>query len=206
MGFPLAWYDAQGLHWLARRARLDLYHAVPYAALLDVTTEVIGFRRIWARRRNTIVDSRGHLLSLITMDWIFTDREGRPTKVVPEMEAAFPGLTNRLEVEHLDVGDAPEGVQSQEYLVRAHQADPRGHMNSAAYVDLFEDALVGAGTDPQERPAVYEIEYLRAAASGDLLHRFVWAERGGWIMVATTPQDIPVAKGRRNMPPPGTLP
>ncbi len=196
-GFPLTWYDSHGLYWLVRHMQLELDHPVPYGAFLDVTTEVVGFRRIWARRRNTIHDATGHLLGQMTVDWIFTNREGNPTRIVPEMEAAFPGLASPLEVERLDLGDPPPTVKPQEYSVPAHQVDPRGHMNSAAYLDLFEDVLVGMGVDTQKRPVAYELEYLTVALLGDLLHRFIWAEPSGWAMFIATPAGLPVVKGRR---------
>ncbi len=196
-GFPLAWYDARGLYWLVRRVRLDLHQAVAYGTLLEVTTQVVGFRRIWARRRNTIQDTTGRRLGDVTIDWIFTDRGGNPTRVVPEMTAAFPDLSERVEIERLDVEGAPATLHPQEFLVPAHQTDARGHMNSAAYLDLFEDALVGLGVDPQGRPVTYDLEYLRPVVPGELLHRFVWAEPRGWTMVGTTPLGVPVVKGRR---------
>ncbi len=196
-GFPLAWYEARGLFWLVRRAHLDLSRPTPYGTVFDVTTEVLGFRRIWARRRNTVRDTSGEILAVVTTDWIFTDRAGNPARVVPEMEAAFPGLSPRLEFERLELGDPPVGLQPLEYLVLAHQVDPRGHMNSAAYLDLFEDARSGAGADPQNRPALYELEYLRAALPGEVLRRFVWRTNGGWAMVASTHEGLPVVRARR---------
>ncbi len=196
-GFPLAWYDARGLYWLVRRARLDLHHAASYGTLLEVTTQVVAFRRIWARRRNTIQDRTGRRLGDVTIDWIFTDRGGNPTRVVPEMIAAFPDLSERVEIERLDIGAVPASLQPQGFLVPAHQTDPRGHMNSAAYLDLFEDALVGLGVDPQKRPVTYDLEYLRPVVPGEVLNRYVWAEPRGWTMVGTTPMGVPVVKGRR---------
>ncbi len=196
-GFPLTWYDSRGLYWLVRYVRLDLDHPVPYGTFLDVTTEVVGFRRIWARRRNTIQDAAGRVVGVITVDWIFTNREGNPTRIVPEMEAAFPGLARPLEMERLDLGDPPPTTRAQEYIVPAHQVDPRGHMNSAAYLDVFEDALVGMSVQAQERPATYELEYRVGVQLGNLLQRFIWAEPSGWAMLIAIPAGLPVAKGRR---------
>ena len=196
-GFPLAWYDAHGLYWLVRHARLAVARPVAYGACLDVTTEVVGFRRIWARRRNEIRDATGERLGDVVMDWIFTDREGNPARVPREMEGAFPGLIARLDVERLDLRDPPATLEPEAYRVPVHQVDPRGHMNSAAYLDLFEDALAASRTDPQQRPARYEVEFLRAALPGEILLRFVWAEADGWAMVAATPAGLPVVRGRR---------
>ena len=196
-GFPLAWYDTRGLYWIVRRARIDLHLTVPYGALLDVTTRVAAFRRIWAQRRNTIQDITGRLVGEVALDWIFTDRDGNPTRIVPEMAAAFPELAERVEIDRLDPGAPPASVHPEEFLVPAHQTDPRGHMNSAAYLDLFEDALVGLDVNPQARPVRYDLEYLRAVVPGEVLMRYVWAELNGWTIVASTSTGAAVVKGRR---------
>ncbi len=196
-GFPLAWYDAHGLYWLVRGAQLELHRPVPYGAVLDVTTEVVGFRRIWARRSNAIRDQDGNILGQFIIDWIFTDREGNPARIVPEIEAAFPGLTDRLEVARLDIGEPPADLQADACLVPAHEADPRGHMNSAAYLDLFEDALSVQGVDPQMRPVVYEVEHLRAVRPGEVLRRFIWQEPDAWALSVRTATDRLVVKALR---------
>ncbi len=197
-GFPLEWYDRRGLHWLVRRARLDLHEPIPYGALLTVTTEVVGFRRIWARRQSAI-QAVNKVFGHVTLDWIFTDGRGTPTRIVSEMEAAFPTRTERarLDVEHLEVGMPPERLAPQTYLAPAHQMDPRGHMNSAAYLELFEDGLVELGADPQLRPATYELEYLRPIVPGELLHRYIWEEANNWILLGMTSTGSPVVRARR---------
>ncbi|HEY3248691.1 MAG TPA: acyl-ACP thioesterase domain-containing protein [bacterium] len=199
-GFPLDWYDSHRLHWLVRRMRLELLQPVSYGAGLTVTTEVVGFRRIWARRRNRIADQAGARLGDATMDWIFTDGRGRPARVPLEMETAFPGVSERMDLEHLEVGSQPSGLPADEYLIPAHQVDPLGHMNSAAYVDLFDDALVALGVDVQARPAVYELEYFRAPRLGERLKRYVWEDRGGWSIQALDSLNALAAIGRRWVP------
>ncbi|HEV8338758.1 MAG TPA: acyl-ACP thioesterase domain-containing protein [bacterium] len=195
-GYPLSWYEGQGLFWLVRRARLDLATPVPYGQGVDVTTRVLGFRRIWARRQNDIRDAGGALRGEATMDWIFTDRAGMPARVLREMEDAFPGLTRTLDLVRLDLPDPPADAPTVGFRVPAHQVDPRGHLNSAAYLDLFEDALAEMGVDPQERPAGYELEYLRAVAPGENVGRALWSRGQGWAMVVTGAAG-PVARARR---------
>lgn len=194
-GFPLAWYEARGLFWLVRYVQMDLFRPLPYGLPFDVTTEVVGFRRIWARRENSVRDAAGEALAAVTVDWIFTDREGNPARIVPEMEAAFPGSTRRMEAARLNLGDPPVAA-AQTYVVPLYQVDPRGHMNSAAYLDVFEDALAHAGGDPQQRPCAYQLEYLRAARPGEVLHRSVW-KKSAWEMVITTADGLPVVRARR---------
>mgnify|MGYP000542519137 CR=1 FL=1 len=205
-GFPLSWYEDRGLFWLVRRARIELLRPLPYGLPFDITTEVAGFRRIWARRENSVRDPAGQTLAEVTVDWIFTDRAGNPARIVPEMEAAFLGASSTMAAARLDLGEPPAALPPQAYVVPAHQIDPRGHMNSAAYLDVFEDALADAGADPQQRPCIYELEYLRAARPGEVLRRFVWRDPA-WAMVVTGADGLPVVRARRReggTPPVGT--
>lgn len=197
-GFPLAWYDQRGLYWLVRRARLELMQPIPYGADIGVTTDVVGFRRIWARRLNTIADAAGGARGQATMDWIFTDLNGQPVRVVPEMIAAFPGVPDRLKPTRLDLGVRPADMQSEEYRVPAHVIDPRGHMNSAAYLDVLEDALGWRGADLQRRPVTYELEYFREVRLGERVQRYVWERDGGWAFAILDPAGTPVTEGHRS--------
>jgi acyl-ACP thioesterase len=70
-------------------------------------------------------------------------------------------------------------------------------MNNAAYLDLFEDALGGLGLDPQERPALYEFEYLMPVSAGGTLERFVWELPSGNAMLDRVPDGPTVVRGRR---------
>ena len=83
----------------------------------------------------------------------------------------------------MDIDDPPRHLTPSLCVVPAHEIDPRGHANNAAYLDLFEDALAGLGLDPQKRPVVYELEYLKSVVAGDTLERFVWEVPSGAAMI-----------------------
>lgn len=196
-GFPLAWYDAHGLYWLVRRAQLEIHRPVPYGSRVSVTTQVVGFRRIWARRRNVLREEAGPMVGTITMDWVFTDRQGSPVRIAPEMEQAFPAFAERVTVQALDLGIRPAGTRRDDYTVPAHQSDPRGHMNTAAYLDLFEDGLAASGIAIQQRPAVFRLEFFRQSVPGDIVARTLWSVDSTWIMDLTTAQGEAIARGIR---------
>lgn len=196
-GFPLAWYDAHGVYWLVRRAHLELHRPVPYGSRVSVTTQVVGFRRIWARRRNVVREEDGPTVGTITMDWVLTDRHGSPVRVPREMEQAFPALAERFAVRALDLGNRPADARRDDYVVPAHQSDPRAHVNTAAYLDLFEDGLAASGVASQQRPATLELEFLRQSVPGDTVLRTVWSADGTWVMELTTPEGDAIARGIR---------
>jgi len=199
-GFPLAWYDARGLYWLVRRAQVRLLRPIPYGAAVTVTTEVVGFRRIWARRRNVICDAAGAVVADIAMDWIFTDRAGRPVRIVPEMAHAFPTAGDPSRAEPLQLGHPPREATRTAYVVPAHQVDPRGHMHTAAYLDLFEDALGAAGVDAQRRPAVYEMEFLRQSLPGEVLWWTLWPAADAWRLRVAAAEGAEVTRALRRGP------
>lgn len=51
-GFDRAWYAERSLTWLVRCLELEILEPVSYGTTLAVSTEVVGFRRSWARRRS----------------------------------------------------------------------------------------------------------------------------------------------------------
>lgn len=171
---------------------------VAYAALLDVTTRVVGVRRFWARRENLVHDPTGRLVGSATTDWIFTDEAGRPSRIPQAMERAFPLVSARTQADRMELDDPPEHLQPDLYIVPAHEVDPAGHVNNAAYLDLFEDALAGLGRDPQERPVLYELEYLKPVVAGNTLERFVWETPSGPAMAARVSGGATVVRGRRS--------
>jgi acyl-ACP thioesterase len=196
-GYPLSWYFSHGLFWLVRRVRLVLDEPLAYGALLDVTTRVVGVRRFWARRENLVHGPTGKRVGDATMDWIFTDEAGRPGRVPNEMERAFPVTPPRAQAGRMELDDPPGDVPAGRYVVPMHQIDPAGHMNNAAYLELFEDGLPGVGFDPQERPALYELEYLRPVRAGNTLQPFVWAMRKGHAMIARHSDGTTIVRARR---------
>ncbi|HYM70340.1 MAG TPA: acyl-ACP thioesterase domain-containing protein [bacterium] len=198
-GYPLSWYFSHGLFWLVRQVHLSLALPVGYADALEITTQVLGARRVWARRGNTVRNGAGVAVGAATMDWILTDRDGRPARIPCEMATAFsvvPGTT----LERYAAEAAPAGARTGAYRVPAHQTDPRGHMNNAAYLDLLDDALAALGLDPQARPAEYDLAYLQAAVSGDALQYAAWATPAAASVAMHRPDGTPVWWGRRRCP------
>ena len=166
--------------------------------MLDVTTRVVGVRRFWARRENLVLDPTGRPVGSATMDWIFTNAAGRPNRIPQAMERAFPVAPARTPADRMDIDDPPGDLIPSRCVVPAHEIDPRGHANNSSYLDLFEDALAGLGPDPQSRPAVYELEYLKSAVAGDTLERFVWEMPLSVAMIARVAGGTPVVRACRH--------
>ncbi len=55
-GFTRAWYGERGLTWLARAAEVQILGPLRVGDEAVGTTQVVGWRRVWARRRTDFVD------------------------------------------------------------------------------------------------------------------------------------------------------
>jgi acyl-ACP thioesterase len=179
LGFTRAWYEDRGLAWLVRAVALDIPGAVRYGDDVAVTTRVVGYRRIWARRR-TDVRRHSEILARVVTDWILTDTEGRPTRIPDAIPGRLPA--ERSAIEPLRVGEPPSRPPDVSISgeVRLSELDPLAHVNNAAYVDRVLD--LGARlegdrprNDPQ-RPSLVLV-YLAAAGQADRTTEEAWTLR-----------------------------
>lgn len=188
LGFDRAWYDRRGINWVVRAAELSVELPIPLGTTLAVTTRVIGFRKVWARRRTEIRLPDGRLAMWGHTDWVTIDGDGRPTRVPSEFSVYFAAPERTFVPGRVSLPAAPATACHQPGVVRPQDLDPMGHVNNAAYLDYLEEALL---TNPDSAPVVaalprrLRIEYLASAASGDELTGTVWRlpddeVGGGW--------------------------
>ena len=95
-GFGREWYAERSLGWLVRNVALHITAAVTYGDTLTVTTEVIGWRHVWARRqavmrRGGAADDpdAGEVVAVVHTDWVLLSRDGRPARMPAEIAAWF---------------------------------------------------------------------------------------------------------------------
>jgi acyl-ACP thioesterase len=179
-GFGRDWYAERDLHWLVRWTRLSVTGAISYGETLHARTEVIGWRRVWARRHTRVdrvpAGSGGppgplEVATAVT-DWVLLTSAGRPARVPPEIVRHFsPGA--RFTPEHVTLAPPPAEAVRHESIVRASDVDPMGHLNNAAYLDLVgEVAGILGWTGGAGREA--RLEYLRPALAGQRIHAACW--------------------------------
>ena len=53
-GFDRGWYERRSMHWLVRNVKVSIRGSITYGDELAVSTEVIGWRHVWARRHSEI--------------------------------------------------------------------------------------------------------------------------------------------------------
>jgi acyl-CoA thioesterase FadM len=181
VGFDRAWYSSRGLFWLVRGVRLDVFGPARANETVLVSTQVMGYRRISARRHTEVRDPSSQLLAGVEIDWVMTNDRGMPTRVPQEM-LAFIAEDASFELLRLDLPEAPADASRTPICVRRRDLDPLAHVNNSVYIDYLEDTLEAAGQDEllAAIPRRYEVEFLAAAARADQLEGRAWPLETGW--------------------------
>lgn len=181
-GFGRPWYQERSLAWVVRAVDLTIEAALPTGAVLLATTEVVGGRRVMARRRCDLrAESDGQLIATVLTDWVMTTTAGVPTRVPDAFPISFGVPLESFEPTRVDPGPAPADAVLRSFDVRLHELDPMGHVNNAIYLDWLDEAVdLLDPTAIRAVPRRYRLEYRTAAAPGATLHGRAWATDHGW--------------------------
>lgn len=197
-GFDRGWYATRGLAWLVRSVDLELRVPVPTGRSLEVTTKVVGFRRVVARRRTTFRDA-GDVVGEVLTDWAMTDERGVPVRVPPDFERFTTGPLDPFRPTRVVLAREPADATRTTVVVRPQDIDPMDHVNNAAYLDYVEEALLGipaAARVPREVPRRYIVDYALPASLGDRIELATWPADDGWNVRLSTLTGTEVARAR----------
>jgi acyl-CoA thioesterase FadM len=188
-GFDRTWYRDRGLIWLVRAADLQILRPIGDGSTLIGTTEIVGVRKVLARRRSEFRGPDGELAAVALVDWALTSELGRPTRVPSIFATAFGVGATSFEPTRVRVA-RPSGAATLPLVVRPQELDPMAHVNNAVYLDWFEEAVAAAGAapPPSEPPAAlgtiprrYRLEFLAPASPAQRLGITAWPDaEGGW--------------------------
>lgn len=182
-GFGRDWYAGRGLAWLARTIELHILDDVAYSTTLTVSTEVVGFRRVWARRRSEFAEpGSGRMLAIALTDWVLLNARGVPVRVPAEILDVFPVPPADFTPARLELPPAPADAERTAISPRHADLDPMGHVNNAVYLDYLEEhlAAVGRRAFVRRRPRRYRAEFLDAAQQGMALTGEGWPAGSGY--------------------------
>jgi acyl-ACP thioesterase len=182
LGFGREWYADRGLAWVVRGLVLTMAAPIPMGATVDVTTTVVGFRKVMARRRTEVRLADGSLAAHADTDWVMTDtRRGVPVRVPATFPALFSALADGFEPTRLVLEAVPAGATRRAFSVRPQELDPMAHANNAVYVDWLEETLQSGGMRGilTVLPRTYRLEYLLPAAPGGSLLDAAWIASAG---------------------------
>jgi acyl-ACP thioesterase len=182
-GFGRDWYGARGLTWLARSVDLEILDDVAYGAVVNVSTEVIGFRRVWARRRSEFrPEGTERVLAVAITDWVLLNARGMPVRPPDEIVEVFPTDTTDYTPLRLDL-PAPAGDATHfDFRARRSELDPLGHVNNAVYVDYVDEHLAAIDRRGwlRRRPRRYLVEFLASAEPDMELVGEGWDAEDAW--------------------------
>jgi acyl-CoA thioester hydrolase len=191
-GYDAEWYAAAGSLWLVRRSTFDLSRPARAEEPLEIRTWVEDFRRVRSHRRYEI-RVQGETRLTARTDWVYVDvASGRPRRIPAEMEAAL-GREGAAasEREPWQSPPPPANPARSTHRVRVSDLDGLAHVNNAAYLDVFVqavfdaledvgwslDACVGSGAIPVLAGA--DLEYLESARYRDQLDIITWFTPSG---------------------------
>ena len=182
-GFTRDWYRERGLTWLARAAEVTVLSEVQVGDELVATTQVVGWRRVWARRRTDFVDGDGRPIAWTHVDWVLLDARGAPTRVPKEFDGIFWAPDATFPLGRVPLGDADPDARHVAFAVRPQELDPMDHVNNAVYADWLDEQVLAAGGEAAVRaiPRVARLEYARAAEAGAMVVADTWQDGAGWL-------------------------
>jgi acyl-CoA thioesterase FadM len=199
-GFDRAWYRDRGLIWLVRAVDLQILRPIGDGSVLAGATEIVGVRKVLARRRSEFRAPDGELAAVALVDWALTSDLGRPTRVPSIFATAF-GVGAASFAPTRARTAPPPGTTTLQLAVRPHELDPMAHVNNAVYLDWVEEAIAAAASrpgapgspggahaatpappaGPSAIPRRYRLEYLAPASAGQLLGVTAWRDGdAGW--------------------------
>jgi acyl-CoA thioesterase FadM len=182
LGFGRDWYTERGLFWLVRAVQLDVFRPIHTYAGVLVSTRVLGYRRISARRESEVRDPSGELLARLEIDWVMTNERGRPTRIPDDFHKFVVDGSATFEMLKVPLPEAPSDAFESRFGVRRRDLDPLDHVNNSVYLDYFEEALDAAGQRELLRaiPRRYALDFANAAARDDRLVGRTWPHDDGW--------------------------
>lgn len=181
-GFDRDWYRERGLTWLARAAEVGVDREVRVGDELTGTTRVVGWRRVWARRRTDFVDATGALVAWTHVDWVLLDARGAPTRIPIDFQPVFGAPDAGFPLARVPLADSPADAITARFDVRPQELDPMDHVNNAVYADWLDEQVIAAGgqADVRAIPRLVRLEYARAAEAGASVEAVTWRGDDGW--------------------------
>ncbi len=198
LGFGRDWYSERSLFWLVRALRLDVLRPIATYSEVIVSTQVVGYRRIAARRHTEVRDPLGELIARVEIDWVMTNERGIPTRVPEEMLTFIADEAATFEMLKVALPATPPDAVELRFQVRRRDLDPMAHVNNSVYLDFLEEAIEAAGHGEllTSLPRRYEIDFVASAERNDLLVGCTWPLGDGWAYRLTRTDGTEVFRGR----------
>lgn len=195
-GFDRRWYRERGFNWVVRGVDLEVVGSISPGVTLEATTEVVGQRRVWARRLGTF-NLETATVARVQTDWLLLDQANRPARLPAEFDRAFEALSARDALARVDLAGPPPEARRRSIRVRPQELDPMAHVNNAVYLDWFEESIALA--DPsasasRSLPRRIRLEYVGSAEPDADLVATTWHDDARWAFRLETAAGQPLVK------------
>lgn len=195
LGFGRAWYAERGLTWLVRAAELAVVGPAEMGADVAAKTEIVGIRRVFARRRGEFRIADGTLAAWVVTDWVLIDRRGALTRIPAVFPDVFGGGLLDGSIGRIALPATPSDAVRRRFAVRPHELDPMAHANNAVYLDWLEEGVLeaiapgGATAAVAAIPRRYRMEFALAADRALALDGATWRDGTTWNYRLTGADD-----------------
>jgi acyl-CoA thioesterase FadM len=198
LGFGRDWYGERGLFWLVRAIQLDVLAPIRTYDTAYVSTQVVAYRRVGARRHSEVRDASGALLAGADIDWVMTNERGIPCRVPADFHRFVVDAAATFEMNKVALSETPAGAVERPFHVRRRDLDPLDHVNNSVYLDYFEEALeaVGQAQLTGVVPRRYVLDFASSAAHGELVVSRAWPDERGWAYRLTREDGCDIFRAR----------
>lgn len=129
--------------WVLLKYDITIYEYPKFRDTITVDTKVLGSKKFYGYRQNTIRNSEGKVIGEVFSTAILIDFEKRRPMRISSTQSEIYGLNGELaEVPTLD--DLPK-IQKEDYTkdypVRYSDIDSNGHVNNVKYMEMAMDTL-----------------------------------------------------------------
>lgn len=156
--------------WVLLKYDIKIYEYPRFKEVINVDTDVLGVKKIYGYRSNTIRNSSGKIVAEVVSTAILIDIEKRrPMKISPDqfhiygikgdLEGNIP-LDDLLKVENEDC--------SMDFLIRRSDIDSNGHVNNAKYMEMAIETLPSYIIN--NKLSNIKVLFKKETAYGDIVH------------------------------------
>ena len=157
--------------WVLLKYDITIYEYPKFRDTITVDTKVLGTKKFYGYRQNTIKNSEGKVIGEVFSTAILIDFEKRrPMRISPAQSEIY-GLDGELD-EAPPLDDIPK-IQKEDYIkdypVRYSDIDSNGHVNNVNYMEMAIDTLPRSILNEYK---LYNIKVLfkKETTDGDILH------------------------------------
>lgn len=169
---PMEYLVEKGFAWVLNSWQIEIKRLPKLCEHVTIGTIPYMLRGPVGLRNFFMKTDEGEMLAVANSVWtLFDFNKGVPTRVTPEIMAAYP-LEEKLDMEYLDRKIViPEGVSSnrEEIPVRKHHLDTNNHVNNGQYIRMALDCL----EEKVKNVSSLRAEYKKQAVLGDILYPVV---------------------------------